>query len=148
MENQMVDSNQIVDTDIKIIMPDEVISPDAKLDKNGNPIIRDKQGRFPAGVTGNPKGRKKGGSFAEVIQKVFDEGSAEGISYEMFVQKMIIKAYRDNDPVATRFIVEKTPKPRSQIEIGNVQSFELYDLSKESKEEEEDSEGDEYGDET
>lgn len=126
-------------TDVELITPDEPISPDAKMDRNLNLLVRDKQGKFVEGKSGNPNGRPVGTSFGDMITKILEEGSADGITYEDFVRKMIVDAY-GGSTLAMRFLLDKTPKPRSQIEVSNATEFELYDLSKESTDYEEDEE--------
>jgi len=109
--------------------------------KNGK-IIPPKKPRhsFKKGESGNPKGRKKnkeGSSFGEVIQYVFESAvEADGdITWEKFVKKMIQRAYDDNDSIAMRFILAKTPAPKAQVQVSQAQEFELYDLSQETEDE-------------
>lgn len=107
---------------------DSIVDDDVTLDENLEPVST-KNGKP---VNFLPRKRAKKKTFYDVIQNVFATGKVNGITYEQFVAKMIERAYEGGDAHAMRFILEKTPKPKTEAQVATSQDFVLFDLSKDS----------------
>ena len=92
--------------------------------------MRDEQGRWEPGTSGNPSGRRAL-SIVDIIKKQLQEvpeGEQENLA-TLMVRKYLQKAYRECDGVALRDIIDRIDgKPHQTITMNNEKDAEWFEL--------------------
>jgi len=95
--------------------------------------MRDEQGRWEPGTSGNPSGRRAL-SIVDIIKKQLQEvpeGEQENLA-TLMVRKYLQKAYRECDGVALRDIIDRIDgKPKQIINVSNEKDEEWFELFQE-----------------